>query len=525
MADVSSRAPSAPGFDPLGNPTPMGEADGASSRSYARHSTGGMATSGRASTIPTDWDGQQLDWYQWLNAQWKQPGADGARASGAATTGMERLDIPGTLAPVNLSNAGSFASLSQWQLHQASTSATNGPAAQGLFRPQRSRSSAGSYARASTPSSVVGAAPGGLARDGHMHHPAVAMERRRAPSPEPSWKGNRRRGKALAPLRDSKHSRRVSQPLSQSGPVHAPPPSPGAAGALSAGADGLPASAPAPKPQRRRLGTRSMTQANMVGGRERSGTWNATRSTSGPNAPGRPTSASGPAFDADYETQIQRKAECNKLIEEGEALLKQFAVEAPLVDTDKDDSEEEDEEASLNFLQRASAAFQKAMAIDGNNFKARSGLKRAEGLATLERRKARKVKGLQLLKKVAQDRGYGSDWRRVLDMEQEQSDKDLKQIFDMIDDDGSGLLDREEVALLMEFFSGEDEVSEKEIDKAMGDMDDDGSGEVDFPEFLEWWKNRGQKSPKAVVAEETREVTKEPTGPEVRAMPGALVVA
>ena len=51
----------------------------------------------------------------------------------------------------------------------------------------------------------------------------------------------------------------------------------------------------------------------------------------------------------------------------------------------------------------------------------------------VERRKARKVKGLQLLKKVAQDRGYGSDWRRVLDMEQEQSDKDLKQIFDMID--------------------------------------------------------------------------------------------
>ena len=94
-----------------------------------------------------------------------------------------------------------------------------------------------------------------------------------------------------------------------------------------------------------------------------------------------------------------------------------------------------------------------------------------------------------------------------------------------LDDDGSGLLDREEVALLMEFFSGEDEVSEKEIDKAMGDMDDDGSGEVDFPEFLEWWKNRGQKSPKAVVAEETREVTKEPTGPEVRAMPEALVVA
>lgn len=41
-----------------------------------------------------------------------------------------------------------------------------------------------------------------------------------------------------------------------------------------------------------------------------------------------------------------------------------------------------------------------------------------------------------------------------MSLDQDQSDDDLKAVFDMVDDDQSGLLDKDEVALVMEFFSG-----------------------------------------------------------------------
>jgi calmodulin len=120
-----------------------------------------------------------------------------------------------------------------------------------------------------------------------------------------------------------------------------------------------------------------------------------------------------------------------------------------------------------------------------NNLKARSGLKRAEGLASKARQRARKIKGLALFQQR-----YGDRWREMMSLDQEQTDKDLKEVFDMVDDDDSGLLDREEVALVVSFFAGDDEVTEEEIDTAMKQMDEDGSGEVDFEEFIGWWKNK-----------------------------------
>ena len=41
-----------------------------------------------------------------------------------------------------------------------------------------------------------------------------------------------------------------------------------------------------------------------------------------------------------------------------------------------------------------------------------------------------------------------------MSLDQEQSDDDLKAVFDMVDNDKSGVLDKDEVALVMEFFSG-----------------------------------------------------------------------
>lgn len=59
-------------------------------------------------------------------------------------------------------------------------------------------------------------------------------------------------------------------------------------------------------------------------------------------------------------------------------------------------------------------------------------------------------------------------------------------MFDRIDDDGSGLLDRGETKeLMVQLFPG---LSDAEFDEAFATMDDDGSGEVDFDEFSAWWE-------------------------------------
>jgi hypothetical protein len=76
----------------------------------------------------------------------------------------------------------------------------------------------------------------------------------------------------------------------------------------------------------------------------------------------------------------------------------------------------------------------------------------------------------------------------------EQEMRKLRQLFYEFDDDGSGALDREEIALLTEQLGGR--LTEEELDAAMYDMDEDGSGDVDFEEFHEWYaaaKDGGSK--------------------------------
>lgn len=64
-----------------------------------------------------------------------------------------------------------------------------------------------------------------------------------------------------------------------------------------------------------------------------------------------------------------------------------------------DDQELSGNSTTNQLLAKASDSFRKALAIDKNNLKARSGLKRAESLAAKARRKARKLKGLALFRK------------------------------------------------------------------------------------------------------------------------------
>ena len=67
----------------------------------------------------------------------------------------------------------------------------------------------------------------------------------------------------------------------------------------------------------------------------------------------------------------------------------------------------------------------------------------------------------------------------------------LREFFNEIDTDGSGFLDRDEIAALAKRLGVE--FSERELDEAMAEMDADGGGEIDFEEFAAWWP-RAQKS-------------------------------
>ena len=71
--------------------------------------------------------------------------------------------------------------------------------------------------------------------------------------------------------------------------------------------------------------------------------------------------------------------------------------------------------------------------------------------------------------------------------EQERTYRKAKELFDGIDKDGNGLLDKSEVKTLFESMNLE--VTDEQHDKAYREMDDDGNGEVDFDEFHEWYAN------------------------------------
>ena len=66
-------------------------------------------------------------------------------------------------------------------------------------------------------------------------------------------------------------------------------------------------------------------------------------------------------------------------------------------------------------------------------------------------------------------------------------EEEVRLVFDTIDLDGNGTLDRDELNTLAVRLLHRP-LSDTELDECMEQMDDDGGGDVDFEEFLVWWK-------------------------------------
>ena len=79
-------------------------------------------------------------------------------------------------------------------------------------------------------------------------------------------------------------------------------------------------------------------------------------------------------------------------------------------------------------------------------------------------------------------------WKRMED-EKEREEKHIRTLFEKIDADGGGSLDRKEVAMLSKELGDNlaSAFSKKKSAEAFAEMDPDGDGEVTFDEFRNWW--------------------------------------
>eukprot|EP01043_Picozoa_sp_COSAG02_P002582 COSAG02_NODE_60_length_43475_cov_59.494582_10_plen_3160_part_00 len=68
----------------------------------------------------------------------------------------------------------------------------------------------------------------------------------------------------------------------------------------------------------------------------------------------------------------------------------------------------------------------------------------------------------------------------------------LRKIWSQVDADGSGDLDREEVAEVLKLMSSESaaEIGPDDVDRVMAEIDDDGGGSIEFAEFAEWYERQ-----------------------------------
>eukprot|EP01047_Picozoa_sp_COSAG01_P077933 COSAG01_NODE_14217_length_1482_cov_0.761388_1_plen_462_part_10 len=116
----------------------------------------------------------------------------------------------------------------------------------------------------------------------------------------------------------------------------------------------------------------------------------------------------------------------------------------------------------------------------------------AEELRALNKRRAAERKKRAKAKRLAQAKWNAKMGEDTGANEDVLATEEVASFFAEIDDDGSGLLDRDEVKLLLEKLGKIP--TQGELDVAMSEMDADNSGQVDLSEFLAWWKRVGAEA-------------------------------
>jgi len=405
-----------PGFDGMGNPAQMGGWQGEATPSYERGTphdprfTQGAAPPGAAGVapaewnapagpgafpqggpppgmgpVPAEWNGQNLDWYQWLNTQWQKPVQPASPTGSDPLSPAARSRSSGSIGRAQMPST----SLSQQQLHKQSTAAAYGPAAMRLFRQPNQRASRSRAGRRSLSPTLMR-----VGTSGHMQQRATTsqpsephqgslgatmMMRQSAPAgPKASWQGNRRRisaggrAPALTPIQRRSGSGAASLSPTQQRQQRAKrqgelrqrrQQNQKRSGRTPEAHTGPPTAGDAPNRQQQGPGdlthTRSRTHGDLrAAGGTRGSTAESQRDEVGESSRRR-NSESTPEFDDDYTLKLSRRTECVALINQGDALLKQYAIESPLADMTEGEAATVKHAQMTEILVAASGAFQK----------------------------------------------------------------------------------------------------------------------------------------------------------------------
>lgn len=134
----------------------------------------------------------------------------------------------------------------------------------------------------------------------------------------------------------------------------------------------------------------------------------------------------------------------------------------------------------------AAALYAHVITQDSSNVRARCGLNMARVRMKAVEKKAREEE-LSHKKMTLMKLRFGPEqWRDAIVMDQAITVSELRQVFKLLDTDGSGTLDRDEFETFVSYFDQDLTVSE--VDEAMAALDADNSGTVDFGELCRWFK-------------------------------------
>eukprot|EP01044_Picomonas_judraskeda_P001146 COSAG03_NODE_63_length_15223_cov_32.095940_5_plen_939_part_00 len=90
-----------------------------------------------------------------------------------------------------------------------------------------------------------------------------------------------------------------------------------------------------------------------------------------------------------------------------------------------------------------------------------------------------------VFQRYANDSDNQSERQLSIEAIQNLLDHSLKEMYEQLDDDRSGALERQEIKHLLQLFGMP--TTDAEMDSCMADLDGDNSGQVEFEEFKKWW--------------------------------------